>query len=114
MFLTFKNPMEINRWGGEQSSENELESSTLAYCSYYCVVSHPSDPVRALNPMVTYSFVNHPLGSPSLSQRCWQTPRCRKAFTFKWEISAQLCQRSKSVQEKDESAVKKLAGGDGQ
>lgn len=33
--------MELNRRGGEKSSANELESSTLAYCSDYCVVSHP-------------------------------------------------------------------------
>lgn len=51
--------MEITRRGGEESSKNELESSTLACCSYCGVVSHPSVPVRALNPVVTHSF-----GSP--------------------------------------------------
>lgn len=51
--------MEINRRGGEESSENELESSTAAHWSYYHVLSHPSDPVRTLNPVVTHSSVNH-------------------------------------------------------
>lgn len=100
--------MEINR-RGEESNENELESSTLAYCSDYCVVSHPSDPVRALNPMVTDLLGLH------LSHKGVGKPHAaEKAFTFEWELSVQLTRRSKQIQEKDELAIKKLTGGDGQ
>lgn len=86
--------MEINR-RREESSENELESSALAYCSYYCVVSNLSGAVRALNLMVTDNFVNYPLG-PHLSHNSVGRPHAaEKAFTFEWEILVQLTQRSK-------------------
>lgn len=37
-FLLLKNSMEINRRAGEESSENELASSALAYCIVLCVI----------------------------------------------------------------------------
>lgn len=88
--------MEINRGGGEESSENELASSTLAYCHYSCVLCHPSDTVKALNPMITHSFGNPPLSPPpSHSKGVGRAHAAEKAFTFEWEIPVWLTQRSK-------------------
>lgn len=87
--------MEINKRGEEESSENELESSTLAYWSYCHVLFHPSDPVSVLNPVVTHSFVNHMLGPRPSHNGVGRPHAAEKAFAFKWERSVRLTRRKK-------------------